>query len=156
MGKTLIIKDADFSANAVEKFPTDISDNIVRSSKNRMYLHLPQNNFNDCFRYSTSTSLQTYNIGMIDIHEYVGKTIYYANVSPNMSSSDDYRACFASAINTDYPPTQTQNIQNALTCVERVKVTSNGSLIVPEGALYFIFNESLNPASIYVKQDNGE
>lgn len=146
MGNVLIIKDADFSAVAVGKVPAlvDISDQVERSSTGRMYYQNPQNDFDDAFRYN-NTSLAAYNIGIVDIHEYVGKKIYFKNIGANLEG--DYRCCFASSINTTFPPVSTdERIQNAVTSVEHLaSVTDEYNIYtIPSGTVYLVFNEKLS------------
>lgn len=149
MGKQLIIKGADFSANAVDVGNwTDLSDTIVvNTSSARQYIHYPNNNLNDAYQY-VSGSLANTRIAYAPVSSYVGKTLRLITSSralPSAYSGGAWWIAFASEV-TSLPWTATTTKQNAITAVERIAGKGTGTAIttwlvkVPMGATHLVFN----------------
>lgn len=153
MGKKLIIKGADFSANAIDLINwTDITSSITfNSSGKRQYIHYPGGSLSDAYQYQSSLS-DSYRIAVADVSSYVGKRIkLHTSDSAKASSYQGglYRKCFASAI-TSLPWTSTTNLQNAVTAVEHIDGKGGSAstavdfiLTVPQGAVYLVFTTTL-------------
>jgi len=156
MGKCLIIKGADFSANAVANINsvTDITSQIVTSQNHRVYLHYPTGGNNDQFLYSAN-SLADHRIGTLDVSGYRGRTIILKAFNVSYVAGAYYIA-FASAISVTLPWTGTTNVQNAITAIQRYAGQGTGgwetyTFTVPQTANYFVFlNRVSNPSSIYL------
>lgn len=156
MGKKLIIKGADFSANAIDEIVwTDISSSIVWNTvAKRQYIHYPNGNLNDAFQYNSGLDANLF-LAIVDVHSYVGKRIKLHNTgnpAPSYYTGGAWFLCFASAV-TSLPWTSTTNLQNAVTAVERIDgkgITStivDYILTVPVGATYLVFS-SLNKGAV--------
>lgn len=155
MGKNLIIKGADFSANAVANINsvTDITSQIVTSQNHRQYLHYPTGGNNDQFMYNAN-ALATSRIGTIDVSGYRGRTIILRARVAYVAGA--YYIAFASAVNVTLPWSGTTSVSNAITAIERYEGKDGQSykdytFTVPQNANYLVFlNRSDNPASAYL------
>lgn len=163
MGKSLIIKDADFSANSFDNISglTDISSNIVRSGTGRQYIHYPNNNQTYQFGYVSSISSR---ICTLDVSNYVGRKIL-AKIHGIRSSSNftggAWWICFASAVSVQLPWTGTKSVNDVVTVVENVNGKSATvsdtdwyELTVPSGAEYFITRDYASyPLEVYLSDE---
>lgn len=162
MGKSLIIKNADFSANALGNIGmTDISSECEFSGVGRTYLHYPNTNNLDQFGYSAST-MQTTRIGSLDVTQYRGRTIILNIWGLNKSS--DFKGgawwiAFASSASVSLPWNGTSSVNNAITAVEHISGLGTGmyntlTLQVPQTASYLIFRDRTDyPSTVYIQND---
>ena len=106
MGKSLIIKNADFSANALGNIGmTDITSECEFSGVGRNYLHYPHGNSLEQFGYSTSI-YPTTRIASLDVTQYRGRTIILKIWGINKSSDFEGGAwwiAFASSASVSLP-----------------------------------------------------
>lgn len=167
MGKSLVIKGANFQVNGIQDLSTytDISTNILESGVHRQYIHYLNDNRNNQFQY-LSNALATTKICTIDVSAYVGRTIkLYASDSGASSSytGGAWFKCFASAVSVTLPWTGTTSIQNAVTVVEHIDYAGNGygnpgwwTLTVPQNAVYLVFTNNssfVTTPKVYVSNE---
>jgi hypothetical protein len=162
MGKSLIIKGADFSANALGNIGiTNITSECEFSGVGRVYLHYPNAGQLDQFGYSAST-LQTTRIGSLDVTQYRGRTIILRVWSVNKSSDFTGGAwwiAFASSVSVSLPWNGTGGVDKAITAVEHISGLGTGvyntlTLQVPQTASYLIFRDRTDyPSTVYISND---
>lgn len=162
MGKSLIIKSADFSANALEIIGmTDITNECEFSGVGRTYLHYPHGNSLEEFGYSAST-YSTSRIGSLDVTQYRGRTIILKIWGLNKSSDFEGGAwwiAFASSASVSLPWNGTSRVKNAITAVEHISGLGTGmyntlTLQVPQTASYLIFRDRTDyPSTVYIPND---
>lgn len=159
MGKQLIIRDADFSENALINIGglTDLSGNMVLSDVNRQFLHYPDHDVINSFAYTTN--LSNTRICTLDVSQYVGRTIRIRIWS--ISKASDYTGgaywmCFASAFSVAIPWTGTTSTNNVLTTVSYISGLGGGEyniidIEVPIGAMYFVGKYNIeHPTKVYL------
>lgn len=162
MGKSLIIKGADFSANALGNIGmTDITSECEFSGVGRTYLHYPNAGQLNQFTYSAS-SQQIARIGSLDVTQYRGRTIILRVWSVNKSSNfagGAWWIAFASSVSVSLPWNGTSNVNNAITAVEHISGQGTNmwnvlTLTVPQDASYLIFKDRTDyPSTAYISND---
>lgn len=158
MGKSLIIKGADFSVNALDNIGmTDITSECEFSGVGRSYLHYPDVDQLNQFGYNASA--QTTRMGSLDVTQYRGRTIVLKVWGLNKSSDFTGGAwwiAFASSVSVSLPWNGTSAVNNALTAVEHISGLGTGmynilTLQVPQTASYLIFRDRTDyPSTAYI------
>lgn len=142
MGKKIIVKGADFSANKITY--TDISSTAVISRNGTTMINYPGNNQSNIVSYSTNATNQKRNFIAIDVSTYQGKYIRFTFASA-VNSEDyvggAYNACFASNLNVAIPFTGTSQVINAFTNVGNVPSKTHTFTYIakiPDNAVYLL------------------
>ena len=148
MGVSLIFKDADFSANAVNP---DHLVNVPFTTSGYKWTYNDSSSVTNSFQYSTS--LTSTKVCRADVSIYVGKRLKLTISWPSQYIADTthvVRIVFASATKT-FPPTGTSTVSSACTVVEQVKNYEEKpedvdvkvfDLTVPTGAVYLVFSNN--------------
>lgn len=142
MGKKIIVKGADFSANKITY--TDISSTAVISRNGTFFINYPNNNQANRIGYSSSATTQ--NLITLNVSAYQGKYIRITITSIYVSedyTGGAYSLSFASNLNFTTPYTGTTAMLNAITNVGNIPTTEGfvaKTLIakIPDNAVYLV------------------
>lgn len=157
MGKAIIIKGADFSANAVERIPTG---DVLETKKSQRYVLFLDYQDICAIRQNQSGAggnPQNYGIIVGDVQNFVGRTIRITSATPVVSGA--YYACFTNSLgdltfdeipNLGVAPGTLQvrhnitPIGNTFNISDVTDVTQSVNKTVPSGAKYLIVTGSFN------------
>ena len=157
MGKAIIIKGADFSANAVERIPTG---DVLETKKSQRYvLFLDYQNICAIRQNTSGASGNPQNYGIIvgDVQNYVGRQVRITSATPIISEA--YYACFTNSLgdltfdeipNLGMAPSTSQirhtitPIGNTFNISDVSDITQSVTKTVPSGAKYLIVTGSFN------------
>lgn len=146
MGKKIIVKGANFSANKIAW--TDITADAIISRDGTGCLHYPGNNQPDMISYSSS--LLSRNFIALDVSAYQGKFVRFTFQS--VLNSEDYvggayNVAFANTVNIDLPYTGTDSVKKAFSAVGYVPTNiSNKTYIakIPDNAVWLLVQNNRN------------
>ena len=153
MGKSLIIKDTDFSAVSLGKVVyiewDDLSSSIVYGKERTQFLHFPQSKYVNQLQFSPDLTTR---IVLVDISRYEGGLVKFTHNSYKKSSIlGAYWMAFASAITISLE-LAVDSVNNWATVVEYIDGTLNNgeksepiteTITIPSGAKYLIFSDKI-------------
>ena len=146
MGKKIIVKGADFSANKIAW--TDITADAIISRDGTGCLHYPSNKQPNSIVYS-STALYR-NLIALNVSAYQGKFIRFT-FQGALNSEDyvdgAYNVAFANTVNVGLPFTGTSAVKNAFSAVGYVPTnTTNKTYIakIPANAVWLLVQNNRN------------
>lgn len=166
MGKNLVIKNADFSANAVEVITPTPVDPITTKLSGNFVFFMDYNNAKQIQQKTPSSStVANTKLLVADVQEFVGRTVRIT--SANYVVSGAYYDCFASDLGTlsfnNIPNLTSANpeVKTNITVIESFNVTttttgavSTVTKVIPTGAKYLCvtarFDEGLTQEQLKV------